>query len=65
MGSTIALGNVVCKTEYVLVVGIVPPQGDLHRDAVFLGIEINRLLYLWRAMEVKISHKGFQPTLIE
>ena len=65
MRAAVALRDVVGEDQHVLVVGIVPPQGDFDGDAVALAAYQHRLADQRALGAVEIAHEGFEPALVE
>ena len=65
MRAAVALRDVVGEDQHVLVVGIVPPQGDFDGDAVALAAYQHRLADQRALGAVEIAHEGFEAALVE
>ena len=64
MGTAVALRDVVGKTEYVLLIGLVPLQGDLNADIVALGEEMKDLFVQRGLVPVQVLDEGANTALI-
>ncbi|MCY1394010.1 hypothetical protein D9M71_89230 [compost metagenome] len=65
VGAAVALRNVVGEAEDVLVEAVVPLQGDLHANAVFLAlhVEMEDLVHR-RLVGVQVFDEGAQAALV-
>ena len=64
MRAAVALRDVVGEAQHVLVIAVVPPQRDLDRDAVALGLEHDRLGDQRRLRAVEIAHERLDPAVV-
>ena len=64
MRAAIPLRNVVGEAQHGLVVGIVPPQRDLHADPVALGADDHRLVDQRGLGAVDVAHEGLDTALV-
>ncbi len=60
MGATIALRNVVGEAKHVLVVAVVPPEGDLNRNAILFTFDGDWLINQRLLGAVEITDEGFE-----
>ena len=65
MRAAVALRDVVGEAQHVLVVAVVPPQGAVHRDAVLLAMDHDRLGEDGLLGAVEIAHEGGDAALVE
>ena len=65
MRAAIALGNVIGKGQNILMIAVVPPQSDFHRDAVTLATHHDWRADQWRFRAIEIAHESFQTAFVE
>src|SRR6202034_1456538 len=65
MRAAVALGNVVGEREHILVVAVVPPQGDFNANAVALALDENVLIDQRRLRAVEVAHESLEAALVE
>ena len=64
MGAAVALRDVVGEAEHGLVVAVVPPQRALHRDAVALGFDDDRLRHQRRLVAIEIFDERLDAAFV-
>ena len=64
MRAAVALRNVVGEAQYRFMIGVVPPQGALNRDAVALRLDHQRLGDQRRLVAVEIFDEGLNTAVI-
>ncbi len=65
MSAAVALRNVVCETENVLVIAVIPPQSQFDRYTITFFREGNGLFNQRRLCPVQELNKGLQTTIIK
>ena len=57
MGAAVALGDVICERQHILVVAVVPPHRDFNTDVVLDAVDIDRVRDHRGFGAVEILHK--------